>query len=221
MDALTDLIDRVLRLLTDLDPMSLALVTWAFTAMEATVLVGLLVPGDLVVLLAGASAPAPDAFVLVVLAAAVGTYTGELLGYGIGRSVGRRIRTTWLGRRIGEHRWERAEAHLTGRGARVLVPVRFVSMVHALAPMFVGTARMPLRRFAGWAALRALVWAVTYTSIGAVAGSAYREHGHAGLLVSAAVVTTSALIFWVRARRARRAPIAVEPREEDRLPLAG
>jgi membrane-associated protein len=203
MDALTDLMDRVLRLLTDLDPVSLALVTWAFTAMEATVLLGLLVPGDMVVLLAGASARAPEALVLVVLAAAVGTYTGELLGYGIGRAVGRRIRTTWIGRRIGDRRWDRAEAYLTGRGARVLVPVRFVSMIHALAPMFVGTVRMPVRRFAGWAALGALVWAITYTSIGAVAGSAYREHGHAGLLISAAVVSVGAVIFAVRARRAR------------------
>ncbi len=206
MDALTDLIDRVLRLLTDLDPVSLALVTWAFTAMEATVLVGLLVPGDLVVLLAGASARAPDTFLLVVVAAALGTYTGELLGYGIGHAVGRRIRTTWLGRRIGQRRWDRAEAYLTGRGARVLVRVRFVSMVHALAPMFVGTVRMPLRRFAGWAALGALVWAITYTSIGAVAGTAYRQHGQAGLLISAAVVSTGAVIFFVRSRRARRAP---------------
>jgi membrane-associated protein len=208
VDVVAELIDRVLRLLAGLDPVSLVLVTWAFTALEATVLVGLLVPGDVVVLLAGASTRAPETFVLVVLAAAAGTYTGELLGYGLGRAVGRRIRTTWLGRRVGPHRWERAEAYLTGRGARMLVPVRFVSMIHAVAPMFVGTVRMPLRSFAGWAALGAVVWAIAYTSIGAATGTAYREHGHTGLLVSIAVVLTGGVVFTLRARRRAKARLA-------------
>jgi len=209
------LVDRVMQLLADFDPTTLALVTILFTTLETTALLGLLVPGDIVVLLAGSTAATPQRFAVVLGAAAVGTFTGEMLGYTLGRRVGPRLRTSRLGRRVGRHRrWERAERYLSGKGARVLVPVRFVSVLHAIAPVVAGTAGMPLRRFASWAGLGALVWATTYTSVGALAGGAYRKYGNLGLLTSVFVIVSASVLWTVRARRraaAAKSTVDVEP----------
>ncbi|MGH2603145.1 MAG: DedA family protein, partial [Dehalococcoidia bacterium] len=178
------IVDTILNWLAGVDPTTLGLLTAGFTALETTALIGLVVPGDLVVLLAGSTAATPQRIMLILLAAALGTYVGELCGYGLGRLAGPRLRYSRLGRMLGERRWQRAESYLAGRGAPVLVPARFVSVVHAVAPVVAGTVRMPVRKFAFWSAVGAVVWATTYTAVGAAAGSAYRTYGHLGLALS-------------------------------------
>lgn len=204
IESVLDLIDHVLTVLSGLDPLLLALATAALTALETTALVGLVVPGDGAVLLAASTVDSPGRFLLILAAASLGTYTGELVGYGIGRAVGPRLRTSRLGRLLGERRWARAETLLARRGASVLVPVRFVSVVHAVAPLVAGTVRMPLRRFMFWAGLGALVWATVYTGLGTAAGTAYREYRGLGLLTTLAVVGTAAAVLLVRRWRQRR-----------------
>jgi membrane-associated protein len=204
MGPLLDLVDRVLDILGGLDPLLLALATAAFTALETTALIGLVVPGDAAVLLAGSTVDSPARFALVLAAAALGTYAGELGGYGLGRAVGPRLRDSRFGRLLGEHRWAHAEAYLAGRGASVLVPVRFVSVAHAVAPLLCGTVRMPLRRFAFWAGLGAVLWATVYTSIGTAAGAAYREYRELGLLTTLVVIVTSVVVVYVRRLLRRR-----------------
>ncbi|WP_460808460.1 DedA family protein [Micromonospora zhanjiangensis] len=165
----------------------------------------------MVVLLAGSTAHTPARFALVAAASTVGTFTGELAGYTIGRTLGSRLRTGRIGRLIGPDRWDRAEAYLSGTGGRVLVPIRFVSMLHAVAPIVAGSVRMPLRRFAGWAGLGAAVWALVYVAVGAAAGTAYRQYGHLGLGLSVLVLAGAAVLLGVRSRlRARRARKAAE-----------
>jgi membrane-associated protein len=216
MGPLLDLIDHVLDVLAGLDPWLLVLATAGFTALETTALVGLVVPGDAAVLLAGSTVDSPTRFGLVLGAAAGGTYTGELVGYGIGRSVGPRLRYSRFGRLLGEHRWARAEEYLSGRGASVLIPVRFVSVAHAVAPVLCGTVRMPLRRFALWAGVGAVLWATVYTSVGTAAGAAYREYRELGLLTTVGVIViTMAVVFGRRLLRRRRA--AGVPEEQRQL----
>ena len=192
-----------LELLTAMDPTHLVLITMALTMLEATALIGLVMPGDLAVLLAGSTVSTPGRFVLVLVAASAGTYLGELGGYTIGRLAGPRLRRSRL---ISEHRWAYAEDYLKGKGARVLVPVRFVSVIHAVTPIVAGTVGMPLKRFAFWAGIGAIVWATVYTSVGAAAGAAYRQFGHLGLATSAAVITAAAIVMAVRSH-ARRQPV--------------
>jgi membrane-associated protein len=194
---------RLIELLTAMDHTHLMLITIAFTMLETTALIGLVIPGDFAVLLAGSTAATPGRFALVLIAASTGTYLGELGGYAIGRAAGPRLRGS---RFIGEQRWAKAEAYLSGKGARVLVPARFVSVIHAVAPIVAGTVRMPFRRFAFWSGIGAVVWATVYTSIGAAAGTAYRHFGHLGLIISAILITSAAIVMAVRSR-ARRQPV--------------
>jgi membrane-associated protein len=214
IDYLTGLLDWGLDLLGGLDPLALALVLGMFTALETTALIGTVVPGDVLVLLAGSTVDSPGRFALVLAGAAVGTYTGELVGYGMGRMIGPRLRTSRLGQMIGAHRWARTEAYLAGRGAPVLVPIRFVSVLHALAPVVAGMVRMPLPRFAGWAGLGALLWAGSYTAVGTAAGAAYREFGHLGLLVTIVVLAVGGVAVYLRRWWRRRGRTARTGRTE-------
>jgi membrane-associated protein len=198
---LDGLVDRLLGLLAGVDVGVLALLMALFTALEATALIGLVIPGDAVVLLAGSTVDSPGRYGLLLGSAAAGAMAGEWGGYGLGRAVGPRLRTTWLGRRLGEARWARVESYLATTGARMLVPLRFVSFVHVIGPLVAGTVRMPPRRFAVWSALAALAWATTYTTAGTLAGTAYREFGHLGLYTSVAVTVGVLAVVAVRTRR--------------------
>lgn len=214
IDSLLDLLDSVLIVLYGIDPFVLALATAGFTALETTALVGLVVPGDAAVLIAGSTVNSPGRFVLIASAAAIGTYSGELIGYVTGRAVGPRLRISRLGRFLGEHRWSRAERYLAGRGAAALVPARFVAVLHAVAPLLAGMVRMPFRKFALWAGTGAVLWSVTYTALGTAIGAAYREYRGLGLLITLAVIAISAAVVFGRRllSRARPAPdVELEP----------
>lgn len=206
LEPLNDLVDTILVWLAGLDPTLLAALTAVFTALETTALIGLVVPGDVIVLLAGSTTDSLGRFVLVVAAAAGGSFAGELGGYALGRAVGPGLRRTWFGRRIGEARWQRAEDFLTGAGARMLVAVRFVSVAHAITPVVAGMVGMPLKRFALWCGLGAVLWAITYTAIGAAAGAAYRQYGHIGLYTSLGITLAVIAVVFIRSRR--RTPAA-------------
>lgn len=197
-----------IELLAAMDHTHLMLITMALTMLETTALIGLVIPGDLAVLLAGSTVASPGRFALVLLAASTGTYLGELGGYAIGRAAGPKLRKS---RFIGEHRWAKAEAYLRGKGAKVLVPARFVSVVHAVAPIVAGTVRMPFKRFAFWSGVGAVVWATVYTSVGAAAGTAYRQYGHLGLAISAVLTAAAVVVMAVRSRARRQ---AVTPRPD-------
>jgi membrane-associated protein len=74
---LFDLVDRLLETLAGLSPAVLYLLTGLFTALETSALVGLVVPGDAVVLLAGTTATSPARFLALVAAAVAGSLAGE------------------------------------------------------------------------------------------------------------------------------------------------
>jgi membrane-associated protein len=219
IDSALNFVDGFLEILQGLDPLLLALATALFTALETTALIGMVVPGDAAVLLAGSTVDSPGRFALMMAGGAVGTYTGELVGYAIGYAIGPRLRNSRFGHFIGERRWIRAEKYLSGRGAPVLVPARFVSVVHAVTPVVAGTVRMPLRLFAFWAGVGALLWSGAYTAFGTAVGAAYREYRGLGLLITTVIVGVSALTVYIRRwlRRRRVSGSADGPRS-DRQP---
>ena len=73
--------------------------------------------------LAGTTATTPHRFADLVAATVLGSLTAESIGYLLGRRYGTRLRTSRVGRRLGEHRWAVAEAFLAGRGGRTVAAV--------------------------------------------------------------------------------------------------
>jgi membrane-associated protein len=197
-----DLIAGVLDGLAGLNTTALYLLAGLFTALETSVGIGLLVPGDGVVLLAGTTATTPHRFVALVAVTVLGSLAGESVGYLLGRRYGRRLWAGRLGRRLGEERWAAAEAFLAGRGGRAVAAARFVAVVHALVPVLAGTLGMPYRRLVGWSALGAVAWSVLYVAVGAAAGASWRQYGdRVGLTGLAVVAAALAVVLTVRTAR--------------------
>nr|BFE79400.1 hypothetical protein GCM10020093_020010 [Planobispora longispora] len=142
-------------------------------AMEGSLLLGLLVPADAAVLMAGIALDGPAEVGGVIAIEVIGCYLGASGGYLIGRVYGTRLRRGRAGRWIGEERWSRAERLMGGTGGGVTLAVAyFLPVAHALTPVLAGTLAMPYRRFIGWAMTGAAAWVTVYLVIGAVAGNA-------------------------------------------------
>jgi membrane-associated protein len=187
-------------------PLLLAVVC-AAALLETAVLLGLVLPGELVVLLgasiaAGGAAPPP----LVAVAAASGAVAGDGLGFALGRRLGPRLRTGRLGRLVGERRWQGAEAFLARSGGRAVVAARFVGLVRPLAPPLAGLSGLPYRRFAPASALGAVLWSILLVALGTAAGSSARavadDLGRIGWGVVAIGIPVARVVAAGRRRRA-------------------
>jgi membrane-associated protein len=171
---MVELIDGLLAALAGLPLWALAAAVAVVMALEASLLTGVVVPGDLVVLFAASTATTPTRFVVLWAAVAAGSVVGETVGYGIGHLFGERVQASRIGRWLGPQRWARAAEFLQRRGARAVFAGRFLAAVHAVLPVVAGTVRMGYRRFLAAAVAGALVWSALYMVIGALAGASYR-----------------------------------------------
>jgi membrane-associated protein len=194
-------------------------VVGALLVLETTVLVGLVTPGEVVLLAAATTVGSAGEYAALAAVAAGASVVGQTGGYLLGRTFGGRIRASWGGRKIGEPNWGRAEAVLRGGTGRALVGSRFLAVAHSLVPVIAGTLRMPWGRYARYTVLGAVVWGLVYVGLGSAASIAIRKFAHLlGPTVTTVVVAAVVVALIVRAvrkhRRAEAGPTArvvVEP----------
>jgi membrane-associated protein len=142
---------------------------------ETSLFIGLIIPGDTIVLFTSTANRGWLDWLLLLLSVLAGSLAGESLGYLIGAWFGPRLRTSRLGTRIGERNWVRAELWVTRRGGLAIFLSRFLPILHALVPVTVGMSEYPYRRFIAWTAPACLVWGLIYVSVGTAAGTSYRS----------------------------------------------
>jgi membrane protein DedA with SNARE-associated domain len=135
---------------------------------DAVPLLGVLVPGDAVVL-AVVGAGRPAGAVLTVAAVVAGCLAGWSLSFLAGRRWGDRLRVSRVGGWIGESRWAAAETILRRGGGRMVLVAPFLPVFNAVLPLAAGGLRMSYRRFLGCAALGATAWAALYVALGTAA----------------------------------------------------
>lgn len=175
--------------------------------LETTVLVGLVTPGEVVLLAAATTVGGTGEYLALAAIAAGASFTGQTGGYLLGRTFGGRIRASWGGRKIGEENWSRAERVLRGGTGRAIVASRFLAVAHSLVPVIAGTLRMPWGRYARCTALGAVLWGLVYVGLGSAASIAIRESAHLlGPTVTTVVVVAVVVALIVRAVRKRRRP---------------
>jgi membrane-associated protein len=214
---INDWLDAFFSTLDAVPAWQLYLVVGLLLMLETTMLIGLVTPGEVVLLAAATTVGSAGEYVALAAVAAGASLVGQTGGYLIGRRFGGRIRTSWAGRRIGEPNWLRAEAVLRGGKGRALVGSRFLAVAHSLVPVLAGTLRMPWRRFARYTALGAVVWGLVYVGLGSAASAALRQSAHlVGPTVTGVFVAVVVVALGVRAIRRRRAaePVTAEVGED-------
>jgi undecaprenyl-diphosphatase len=195
-------------------PVALAVV-FAFPALEASTLLGIVIPGELALVLGGVLAHQGRVPLWAVVAAgSAGAVVGDSLGYAIGWRFGERLLARLPRRFVRPDRVERAERLVRRLGGRAVFVGRFTAGFRTLVPGLAGAARMPYRIFAVYNVAGGVLWATGSVLLGFGAGGAYRTAeriaGQAGLVVLGAVVvgaTAAALVHRRRqGYRGQRAP---------------
>ncbi|HEU5222976.1 MAG TPA: DedA family protein [Candidatus Lumbricidophila sp.] len=204
---MNDVLTWLLNLVQSVDPaLRIALAGLAILC-ETTLFVGLIVPGDTVVLVASTGTENVVQYLSLIVVVIIGALCGESIGFALGRFFGPRIRRSWLGRRIGEANWDRSEAYLARRGGPAVFLSRFLPVLHSLVPLTVGTSPMSYARFLAWTAPACALWAVTYSTVGWLAAGSYRQLSSqlhwAGFVFVAMIVVFLAVVWFVKKRLAR------------------
>ena len=176
-------------------------------ALEAPAFLGLVLPGELALLLGGVLAS--QGRVPLAAALAVGTagaLAGDSAGYGIGRRWGPRLLASRLGRRVGPARLHRVESLLLAGGGRALVVGRCTAGARVVLPGLAGMLGLRYRTFALWTGGAAILWAVAHVLAGYAAGAGWRHvqllSGRAGSALGLAEAAGLA-VAWLRRRSAR------------------
>lgn len=167
-DALNWVTDQVFLLMNGLfERFGLPIVFFAALA-EATVLVGVVFPGVVLIFLGGAYAASEGASVPYVLAIAIaGTVLGDSISYTVGRLGGSFLAGTRL-----EPTLRVARAVIAGR-ARWLIPFYHLnSVTRAVGPFGAGTLRVPLRVWMPLDYLGAIIANSAWVGAGVIFGRA-------------------------------------------------
>jgi membrane protein DedA with SNARE-associated domain len=179
--------------------------------LEAAAFVGLLVPGELTVVLGGAVArdghvSIQALFVLVWFAAVAGDTTGFMLGRRLG--VGFLVRH---GRRfyITPEIIARVEGIFDRHGGKAIILGRFIGVARAITPFLAGSSHLPLRRFLAFDIAGAGAWAASFLAAGYIvaasaSGAASLSHSIGLAIGGAAVVGGAALGIRLLYRSAPR-----------------
>jgi len=175
---------------------------------EAALFLGVVLPGETALLVGGYLAANGKLSLPVMLVVAIGcAIAGDSVGYEVGRRLGPRLRTSRLGRKIGDRRWDRAEAFLHRHGGKAVFFGRSIALLRALVPTLAGAARMPYTTFLPWNAAGGTVWGGGCVLLGyAFARSLPTVERYlrvSGGVVLAVVVVVALVVHLLRRRRER------------------
>jgi len=203
-----DFLGWILATVESVDPILRTLLAGLGMFLETSILVGLIVPGDSIVLVASTAVEGAVEYFALIATVIAASLAGESVGFALGRFFGPRIRASRVGQRIGEHHWHRAEIYLERRGGIAVFISRFLPVFHSLIPVTVGMSTMPYRRFISWTVPACVIWAFAYVSVGSLAGGGYRmmaDRLHfAGYIFVGIIALFVLLVFVVKKVLAKR-----------------
>src|ERR687889_647580 len=176
--------------------------------LETGAFVGLVAPGETVVIAGGVVAGQGEIQLLpligLVWACAV---LGDTTSFYIGRRLGRRFLEKHGPRlKITEARLQQVESYFERHGGKTILIGRFIGLVRALAPFIAGSSGMRYARFIPYSVIGTGLWATTFLLLGYFFWRSFdRVADVAGraTLAFGVVAGTAAAIFWAY-RRLRR-----------------
>jgi len=206
----------------------LALPGWAallavflLPALESSVFLGFLFPGEIAVILGGVAAAAGRMPLPAMIAAAIlGAVIGDSIGYAVGKRWGHQMLHGSVGRlpivrhELAKH-LESAKGFVRRRGPQAVFIGRFTAALRVLVPGLSGMAELPYPTFLLYNVLGAIVWGTAFAVLGYVAKNAWErvatDARDAGLALLALIVLGLFIATVVRRRRERDRELAPKP----------
>jgi undecaprenyl-diphosphatase len=182
--------------------------------LETGAFVGLLVPGESVVIVGGVVAGQGHVELLPLLALTwCCAFGGDLTGYLLGRRLGRRFLLAHGPRvHITEARLVRVEEWFASYGLATILIGRFVGFVRPVAPFLAGASRYPPGRFCALALLGTGLWSAAFVLLGFLCWQsldralAIAQRGSIALVAIVALVVGLVAAYRYLRTRPRRPP---------------
>lgn len=221
---MNEILSGILDLVQSVDPVLRTLIAGVGILLETSVLVGLVVPGDSIVLVAATAVGSLAEYLWLIAVVIVGALCGESIGFMLGRYFGPRIRSSRAGRMISERKWMSAEAYTDRRAGVAVFVSRFLPVLHSLVPITAGMSIMRYRTFMAWTLPASVIWSVAYVSVGWAAAGSYRELSGrlswAGYLFVAIIVVFLFLAWLGKKLLTRSQARYMAPRDNRHTPTA-
>lgn len=184
---------------------------------ETGLLVGLVLPGDSMLFLAGIAASGTAVATIgvklplnvLLIGVPIATFLGSQLGYYIGRKFGPKIFNRPDGKFFTQHRVEQTEQWLLRYGVgKALFLSRFIPVVRTLINPICGVARIDVMKFAIANAVSATIWGAGFIYLGYVVGERIEGSVDRYLLPITIIVIalsfTPVLVEYFRERKKRK-----------------
>ncbi|MRX27703.1 DedA family protein [Kangiella sp. HZ709] len=177
------------------------LAVFAIAFLESLAIVGLAVPGWLLLVGVGSLIGAGHLnFWLISLASFSGAVLGQLVSYGVGYHFNDRIHQ-WSWVKNHQSLMERAELFFKKHGFAGILVGQFIGPIRAVISLVAGVLTMPIKKFITAVVLATMIWAPVYLMPGVLVGAALTfEQTQMWLLLSSIVLMGVSL--WLISRYA-------------------
>ncbi|MEO6702317.1 MAG: DedA family protein [Jatrophihabitantaceae bacterium] len=126
---------------------------------EAAILIGMVLPGETALLVAGYFCHEGVLKLSIMIPVAIlAAIAGDSVGFEFGRKFGPGLRQSRLGTRIGEQRWGVVDQFLHRHGGKAVLLGRLTAVLRALMPSMAGMSAMRYRTFLLWNAVGGIIW---------------------------------------------------------------
>ena len=178
-------------------------------ALECSAMLGLIIPGETILLLASFYAAHGElSLTTVILLAMAGAFIGDNIGYSIGRKGGRRFILAYGKYVFITRKHQRAvDRYFKEHGGKTILIARFTSFLRALAAFTAGSLKMPYRVFFWYDLIGAIAWSIAISLLGYFLGGNWPlvekiiERVGYGALVLIVLIIVIALFLRYRRRK--------------------
>ena len=177
----------------------------AVAFLEGLALIGILIPGIIILFGFGALVGLGILDLATVwFWCSVGAILGDGVSYWLGHHFKGHLRDIWPFTRFGDLLTQ-GEEFFRRHGLKCVVIGRFIGPIRGFVPFVAGCARMSPRAFIGYGIISAILWGLAYPGLGYVAGVSWqnvqRWSGRFGILIGVALVVT--VLFCLLRKRFR------------------
>ena len=200
--------EHVLRSIGDTVGLRLYVIAGGLAFAEAAILVGMVLPGETALLVAGVFCNPKYGDLnlgVMMLVAVVCAIAGDSVGYEFGKKFGPSLRRSRLGHWVGDRRWSAVDAFIHRHGGKAVLLGRMTALMRALMPSMAGMSGMRYRTFLLWNAVGGVVWAPGCVLLGYAFASALNVVGQtltwAPLVILVIIIIVAVVLHLRRERR--------------------